>query len=57
MISDTNLAKYVNIKRSSKEDIPADVYYYMISFVEAKINKEIADNPYYAVLGNIHITR
>lgn len=57
MISDTNLAKYVNISKSSKEDIPADVYSYMIKFVEAKINRKIAEDPYFAVLGNIHITR
>ncbi len=40
MISDTNLAKYVNINKSSKDDLPADVYSYMIKIIEAKINKK-----------------
>lgn len=57
MINDTNLAKYVNITRSNKEDIPSDVYSHMISFVNKKIQEYIKNDNSLAILNNINITR
>jgi len=36
MINDTNLAKYVNIVISNKDDIPNDVYSHMVTFVDKR---------------------
>jgi DNA-directed RNA polymerase len=57
MINDTNLAKFVNIVQSHKDSVPNDVYTYMVSFVENKINYLIETDSEYAVLGNIFINR
>jgi DNA-dependent RNA polymerase len=57
MINDSNLAKYVNIINSNKDDIPNDVYTYMVSFVNDKIQKLIEKDPSLAILGNIVINR
>jgi DNA-dependent RNA polymerase len=57
MINDTNLAKYVNITKSNKEDIPNDVYTHMISFVNKKIQEYIKNDNALAILDNININR
>jgi DNA-directed RNA polymerase len=57
MINDTNLAKYVNITKSNKDDIPNDVYSYMISYVNNKIQELIKEDYSFAILGNIDINR
>lgn len=57
MINDTNLAKYVNITQSNKEDIPSDVYQHMISFVNKKIQEYIKIDNSLAILDNININR
>jgi DNA-directed RNA polymerase len=57
MINDTNLAQYVNIVNSNKDDIPNDVYSHMVTFVNQKIKDIIEINPNYAILNNININR
>jgi DNA-directed RNA polymerase len=57
MINDTNLANSVNIVESNKDDIPNDVYTYMISFVNKKIEEYINKDPSLAILANININR
>jgi hypothetical protein len=46
MINDINLAKYVNILQSSKDDIPQDVYGFMVDKVNIKI-KELVEKDRY----------
>jgi DNA-dependent RNA polymerase len=57
MINDSNLAKYVNIINSNKDDIPNDVYTYMVSFVNNKIQELIEKDSSLAILANININR
>jgi DNA-directed RNA polymerase len=57
MMNDTNLAQYVNIVNSNKDDIPNDVYSHMVTFVNQKIQDIIEINPNYAILNNININR
>jgi len=57
MINDTNLAKYVNIVNSNRDDIPNDVYSHMISFVNKKIQEYLVNDYSLAILGNININR
>lgn len=57
MINDTNLAKYVNIVKSNKEDIPNDVYTHMVLFVNKKIQEYIKVDYSLAILENININR
>jgi DNA-directed RNA polymerase len=57
MINDTCLAKYVNIVKSSKDDVPKDVYNHMISFVNEKIQEYIKEDYSLAILDNICINR
>lgn len=57
MINDTNLAKLVNIVESNKNEIPNDVYTYMTSNVENKIEEYIKDNSSLVILKNIRINR
>jgi DNA-directed RNA polymerase len=57
MISDVNLAKYVNILRSSKDDLPQDVYGFMVTKVKNKIKELIENDSDYAKLDYINIIR
>lgn len=57
MINDTNLAKFVNLVNSNKDEIPKDVYLHMVSFVNNKIQKYIEKDYSLAILGNILINR
>jgi DNA-directed RNA polymerase len=56
MTQDTNLAKYVNIFKSNKEDIPEDVYTYMVHRLNEKI-KEFSRDIKYVKLTYINIIR
>jgi len=57
MINDTYLAKYVNITSSNENDLPKDVYSYMIAHVETKIKEYIKNDNSLAILDNIIINR
>jgi DNA-directed RNA polymerase, mitochondrial len=46
MISDINLAKFVNILKSGKDDIPQDVYGFMVTKVKIKIAEFIEKKPW-----------
>jgi hypothetical protein len=57
MISDINLAKYVNILISSRDDVPQDVYSFMVTKVKIKIKELIDIDGYYSKLLYINIIR
>jgi len=57
MINDTNLAKYVNIIKSGRDDLPNDVYGFMVTKVVDEIKELIQKNPEFAKLGYLKITR
>jgi len=57
MISDINLAKYVNILKSNKDDTPNDLYGFMVTKVNIKIKELIEKAPEYSKLDYINIVR
>jgi DNA-directed RNA polymerase, mitochondrial len=57
MISDVNLAKYVNVLRSTKDDLPQDVYSFMVTKVNIKIKELIKKDGYFSKLEYINIIR
>lgn len=57
MINDINLAKYVNILRSSRDDVPEDVYGFMVKKVNIKIQELIKNHKEYANLDYLNIFR
>lgn len=57
MVNDTNLAKYVNICKSSSKDVPEDVYSYMVEKINTKINEIIDKSCEYFKLNFLNINR
>jgi DNA-dependent RNA polymerase len=57
MVNDLNLAKYVNILKSDRDNIPEDVYQYMVTQINIKINKIVDENKEYAKLLLLEISR
>jgi DNA-directed RNA polymerase, mitochondrial len=57
MINDANLAKFVNIVKSSKNDIPNDVYNKMVENVNININSLIETYPEFSKLKLLNVNR
>ena len=57
MANDINLAKYVNILRSDRNDIPNDVYSYMVKKVNEKLFIMINKSYEYSKLDFLNINR
>ena len=61
MANDISLAKYVNILKSDRDDLPSDVYSYSYSYMVIKVNekiKKIIDKSYeYSKLEYLEINR
>jgi DNA-directed RNA polymerase len=57
MVQDTNLAIYVNICKSTKDEVPNDVYQYMVHKVNEKIKNTIREQPEYVMLKYLNIIR
>jgi len=57
MINETNLAKYVNIMKSNRDDIPEDVYQYMAKKVNEKVKEITTTYSEYSKLNYLNIVR
>lgn len=57
MAADNNLASYVNISKSTDNDLPKDFYQHMVEYIVKDVKKLIEDNPDLAILDQILFNR
>jgi DNA-directed RNA polymerase len=57
MINDINLARYVNLVKSNQDDLPNDVYGFMVNRVKDEINNLVKNENEFIKLNYLNIDR